>query len=615
MLLVWQRGIEKLEKNSIDNKINNDIKDNKNRFDTQMSMLKFFLKGSIGYFGLGIFFTLALSFVELINPRIIGYTIDGLISNPNVFKGRLIFVAVFVIIVALIGGLCRYLNGLFNAKGAEILVKNMRDSLFSHILYLPYVWHGENKTGDIIQRCTSDVDTVKRFLSEELMTLLRTFIMIILSVGFMCMVSVKLTLVAAVFIPVIIGYSLIFHKKIGSAFLKVDTEEGVLSTIAQENLTGVRVVRAFGREAYERERFHKQNEEYTGMWVHMMRILAEFWGSLDLIAGLQILLILSLGAYLCVNKEITAGGYVSFVSYNAMLTWPVRELGRVIADMSKAGVSVDRIRYIMNSLAEEDAKDAVDFPSDCDIKFNNVTFGFDKEQEPVLKDINIEIKKGETIGILGKTGSGKSTLVQLLDRLYSLPDDQGTITIGDIDIRDMKASLLRKNVGLVLQEPFLFSRTLGENIAMGIDEKDSDKLNRIEEAIGTAHLKNAISKFKEGLNTPVGERGVTLSGGQKQRTAIASVMIRKTPILIFDDSLSAIDTKTDEAIRKSVKENTTDTTVILISHRITTLMMADRIFVMDNGRIVESGCHAELIEKQGLYKKIFDLQSQGMSEE
>lgn len=580
------------------------------KFKTTYSMLLYFLKGSKLFFILGILFTCALSFVELINPKVIGVTIDGIINHDTKITSNLIYIALFVVVVALIGALFRYLYGLMNSKGGERLVKNMRDGLYEHILYLPYAWMGENKTGDIIQRCTSDVDTIKRFIAEELTTLLRTIVMITFALIFMLNIDIKLTLVSFIFIPVMVGYSLIFHKKIGSAFYKVDIEEGVLSSIAQENLTGVRVVRAFGQEAYEKDRFMKQNEHYTNMWVHMMQILSQFWASTDLISGVQILSVLAIGAYFTVDGNITAGDYISFVAYNAMLTWPVRNLGRIIADMSKAGISIDRIRYIMNSTLEMDEEDTYFYPECNDIDFQNVTFSYDGENN-VLDNINLHIKEGTTVGILGKTGSGKSTLVHLLDRLYTLSDGEGSIKIGGVDIRNLRKDEIRKNIGLVLQEPFLFSRTLGENIAITIDDEIKDEniiKAKVDEASKMAHLDKAIQKFNQGYDTLVGERGVTLSGGQKQRTAIASTLIRKTPIMIFDDSMSAVDTKTDEAIRKSIKEYTNDTTVILISHRITTLMMADNIIVLDKGKIVEEGSHDELINKNGLYKKIYDLQ-------
>lgn len=591
------------------------MKDNKYSFPTKLSMLLYFLKGSKRYFVLGILFTFALSASELINPKIIGISVDGLINHDERIINNLIYISLFVIIVALCAALFRYFDGLMNAKGGERLVKNMRDGLYEHILYLPYAWMGENKTGDIIQRCTSDVDTIKRFISEEITTLFRTIVMIVLSLAFMLNIDYKLTIVSFIFIPITVGYSLIFHRRIGDAFYKVDIEEGVLSSIAQENLTGVRVVRAFGREAYEKERFMKQNEHYTGMWVHMMKILSQFWAITDFISGAQILSVLSVGAVFVVNNNITAGAFVSFVAYNAMLTWPVRNLGRIIADMSKAGISIERIRYIMNSTLESDEAFTSDYPANQDIDFENVTFSYE-DGVKVLDNINLHIKQGSTVGILGKTGSGKSTLVHLLDRLYTLSDNMGTIKIGGVDIRKLRKDELRKNIGMVLQEPYLFSRTLGENIAITIDDEIKDQGiidQKIKQASKISHLDKAIDKFAQGYNTLVGERGVTLSGGQKQRTAIASTLIRKTPIMIFDDSMSAVDTKTDEAIRKSIKEYTNDTTVILISHRITTLMMADDIIVLDKGQIAEEGTHEELINKNGLYKKIYELQFQNQT--
>ena len=574
-------------------------------------MLAHFLKGSKKYFVLAVFFTCGLSFIELINPKVIGITIDGLLNDPEYYKGLLPYIALFVVGVALLGALFRYMFGLMNSKGAEKLTKNMRNELYEHIEYLPYSWHGENKTGDIIQRCTSDVDTIKKFLSEDLTTLLRTIVMIVFALIFMFNISVPMAFVSLAFIPVVVGYSLIFHKQIGEAFFKIDTEEGVLSTIAQENLTGVRVVRAFGREAYERERFMSQNEKYTGMWVNMMKILSRFWSTVDLISGLQIVTVLSVGSYFCVCRGLSAGSFVSFVSYNAMLSWPVRNLGRVIADMSKAGISIDRIRYIMESEPEKDIEGVLPFPQNKDIDFENVSYSFGDDEALVLKNINLHIKEGSTLGILGKTGSGKSTLAQLLLRLYELPPENGTIKIGGEDIRNLKKDDIRENIGLVLQEPYLYSRTLGENIAMALPLEMDEKVKegRVKEAISVSCLEGTIDKFTEGLDTKVGERGVTLSGGQKQRTAIAACVARHTPVLIFDDSMSAVDLKTDEKIRHAIKDNKNDTTVILISHRINTLMLADNIIVLDNGRIIEQGSHEELVKKKGFYSKIYELQN------
>ena len=374
----------------------------------------------------------------------------------------------------------------------------------------------------------------------------------------------------------------------------------------------MRVVRAFGREEFERKRFEKQNVYYTGLWVSLMNLMAVFWGIGDFISGLQIMLILVLGSVFCVRGTLSAGEFIAFLTYNSMLIWPVRQLGRVISEMSKAGVSIDRIMYIINSPLEEDKEDAVsreetDQALRGDIVFDHVSFGYEPDI-PVVQDISFTIPHGTTFGILGSTGSGKSTLMHLLNRLYELPPEQGKITIGGVDIADMKAQDLRRDIGMVLQEPFLFSRTISENI--GITDRNMS-LEEIRRAAKIACVDDTITEFKEGYDTVVGERGVTLSGGQKQRTAIAQSVIRTPPILIFDDSLSAVDAETDARIRKYLREELNYQTVILISHRISTLMVADNIAVLHQGSILQQGTHEELYRTPGLYRDICEIQSVG----
>ena len=597
------------------------------RFKNKRALVLYFLKGSIALFVLSIIFSLLVTFFDMIGPKIIQYTVDYCIADTTsdtvpgyltaimeamggrqFLRGHLQYIALLVAVIGLLGALSRYLFRLFNAMGAEKLIQRMRDKLFEHIMHLPFTWHGQNHTGDIIQRCTSDVDTIKMFISEQMSSLFRIIIRIIIAMYFMVGINIKMAIVSAVFIPIIVLYSLFFHGKIRNAFEKADTEEGRLSATAQENLTGVRVVRAFGREKYEKERFVKQNHEYTQLWVDLMRILSAFWSSNDLISGLQVMLITVYGAVLCVHGEITVGEYIAFVSYNSMLVWPVRALGRIISEMSKAGVSIDRISYIMNSEPEKDKENALEPSMNSDITFENVSYAYDNGTDDVLHDVSFKIKAGSTFGILGGTGSGKSTLMYLMDRLYDIPDGSGRILVGDTDIRDIKASWLRKNIGFVLQEPFLFSRTLSENI--GITQMKHD-IKEIRRAAKIAALDETIEGFNQGYETFVGERGVTLSGGQKQRTAIAQMLVSQPPIMVFDDSLSAVDTQTDARIRHALSENIGDSTVVLISHRIMTLMHADSIIVLDHGRIAEQGTHDELLKKNGIYKKIYDIQMQG----
>ena len=602
----------------------------KERFDSRLSMVMYFLKGSIGYFVLFIFFACLVSLVDLINPKIISYTVDTVLGDeagklPGVIdhmlaslggeawlKNNLWAVALAVMVVAVAGALCRYFFQYLNGVGSEKLVHNMRNRLFDHILHLPFSWHSENRTGDIIQRCTSDVETIRMFLSEQLTHLFRVVVLIGMALYFMFNMNVQLSLVVVAFIPLIVGYSLYFHTKIGDQFEKVDIEEGKLSAIAQENLTGVRVVRAFGKEAYERSRFEKQNAYYTDFWVRLMKLMSAFWTSSDLVSYLQLLAVMVYGTVLCVNGEITVGTFIAFNSYTAMLMWPIRSLGRTIANMSKAGISIDRLRYIMNAECEEDHGTVTDINMHGDIVFDHVSYQYENGSKDILQDVSFTVKGGTTIGILGGTGSGKSTLMYLLDRLYELPRGNGTITIDGVDIRDIPLSYLRENIGMVLQEPYLFSRTLEENIAIAGRNADHSDVLR---ASAAAALDHAVSHFKDGYQTFVGERGVTLSGGQKQRTAIAQMLVRNAPIMIFDDSLSAVDAETDAKIRNALKQSTGDSTVILIAHRITTLMNADLIVVLEDGKVAEMGNHTQLMERNGIYRKIHDLQSRDMGEE
>ncbi len=588
---------------------------------TRVSLILEFLHGSIRYFVISIVSALCVTGLDMLSPQLIRTTVDSVLgSNPmrlpgffmnlidrmggvGYLRGHLWLVGGVLVLLALFSVAFRYLFMLYNAKGAESLVETMRNRLFSHIQRLPFSWHMQNQTGDIIQRCTSDVDMVKNFVSEQLTSVFRIVILILMSLLFMFSMNQELTLVALASIPVIIAYSAYFHSKISGQFMKCDENEGILSTIAQENLTGVRVVRAFGREKYEKDRFEKQNNIYTNLWIKLCRFMALFWGAGDLISGLQVMLIVILGSVFCVRGSMTAGEFIAFISYNAMLIWPVRSLGRMIAEMSKAGVSIERIRYIMNSSAEQDRPDAGTPDMHGDIEFHNVSFSY--KDTPVLSGISFRIPKGTTFGILGGTGSGKSTLMHLLNRLYDLPKENGRITIGGVDIADMKGSWVRSHIGLVLQESFLFSRTIAENI--GITRRDMS-LSDIRWAASIACVDDAISEFTNGYDTVVGERGVTLSGGQKQRTAMARMLTQRTPIMVFDDSLSAVDSETDAKIRQALKKNLGGSTVILISHRITTLMQAECILVLDKGRIAEMGSHEELMKKGGIYRHIYDMQ-------
>ncbi len=603
-----------------------------------LRLLAKFLHGSAGYFVLAIIFAVLVSLTELVNPKLIGITVDSILGDeplslpaplpeifdtlggPVFFRTHIWAISLIIIGVAILAVLCRYAFRMFNTMGAETLVETMRNMVFTHIGHLPFSWHMKNNTGDIIQRCTSDIDMIKRFLSDQMTSMLRIVLQIVLSLIFMFMIEGRLAWIALCAIPIIITYSCVFRKHIADGFETCDENEGKLSAIVQENLTGVRVVRAFGREKYEKEKFDRQNVYYTGLWTRLMKLMAFFWSSGDLISGLQVILVVVFGTVFCVLGDLTVGSFMTFVSYNSMLLWPVRQLGRIISELSKAGISMDRIAYIMDSREETDKADAVTPDMRADISFEHVSFSYEAMQSAekggedrlpmVLRDVSFTVKKGTTVGILGGTGSGKSTLMYLLTRLYDLPAENGKITVGGVDIADIKADWLRENIAIVLQEPFLFSRTIEDNI--GIAAKEQMTLSDIREAAKIACLDDTIQNFALGYQTFVGERGVTLSGGQKQRTAIARILTQRAPVMIFDDSLSAVDAETDAKIRAALLEHLGESTVFLISHRISTLMHADQILVLDHGAIAEIGTHDVLLAQNGIYKKIFDIQTAGV---
>lgn len=589
-------------------------------------LLASFLRGSVVYFTIGIIASLIVTGLDVLIPQLVRFTVNSviegeptdlpfyadaavkLLGGADVLRQRLYIIAIAIAVIAVLAALSRYLQRIFNAKASETLVERMRNMLFAHIQRLPFSWHMKNQTGDIIQRCTSDVETVKNFLSDQLVSILRIVIQVAFSLFTMFSMNVNLALAATLSLSLVFLYSLFFGRKIGKHFKDCDEAEGKLSAIAQENLTGVRVVRAFGREKYEGERFKAQNKEHRDLNLHLSRLIDTFWGVGDFIIGLQVMTVIVLGVFASRDSGLSAGDFIAFVSYNAMLTWPVRRLGRMISEMSKASISIDRLGYILSSETEPDPYVGLTPDMHGDIVFDDVSFAYDSCPE-LISHVSFTAKSGTTVGILGGTGSGKSTLMHLLGRLYELPLDKsgGRITISGVDIADISTSHLRSNIGIVLQEPYLFSRTLSDNIGIA---KDGITLDEIKKASSVACLDKTVENFTDGYDTFVGERGVTLSGGQKQRTAIARMLTQKAPVMIFDDSLSAVDAETDAKIREALSDKLHGSTVFMISHRTSTLMNSDLIIVLDHGKIAECGTHDELIAiENGTYRKVFELQS------
>lgn len=593
-----------------------------NKQTGRIAMLAALSKGFRWMLAVSVVMTVLAVGFNFLTPQVFRFTVDSVLGDKafdlpefavtwlealggrEFLRNNLLICAAASLICSVLSGMSNYFCRLSMAKASEGMMYKLRDKLYAHIQKLPYHWHVQHQTGDIIQRCTSDVEVIRGFVSGQLLEMFRTVFLIAVALGLMFSMNVKLSLVAAVFIPLVMVYSGVFYSKIARKFKTADEAEGDLSAMVQENFTGVRVVRAFGREAYEIDRFTGKNNFFASLWIKLGKLLAFYWGIGDLVSNIQVLSIIVLGTVEAVSGRITLGEFLVFVSYNSMLVWPVRNLGRILSEMSKTGVSLDRVNEILNAQQEQDKPEAQTPPMTGDICFHHVNFDY-HGINPVLKDIDFTIKAGTTFGILGGTGSGKSTLMILLDRLYDLPEGSGSITVGGVDIRDIQRGWLRKNVGFVLQEPFLFSKTIKENIAISMECPDMAK---IRHSASIAAVDEAITEFSQGYDTVVGERGVTLSGGQKQRVAIARMLMQEAPIMVFDDSLSAVDAETDSKIRSALKNHTGSRTVILISHRITTLMHADQIMVMDGGRIAQMGTHDELKNQEGIYRQIYQIQ-------
>ena len=563
---------------------------------------------------------------SFITPQIIRYTIDSFIGTAPIdapafvhtiverlggvghIRNNIWICACFVLAAVFLSACFNVVRRYNCIEIAETIAWRLRNTLYGHIQKLSYNWHVNCQTGDIIQRCTSDVDNIRNFIQNQFIELMRTFSVFTIALAIMFSMDVFMSLMAILLIPIIFVFSLLYFKKISVQFAKADQAEGIMQSAAQENYTGVRVVRAFGREAHEVEKFSAKTKAYREVNMKIGRMLGLFWGAGDILTGLQLTIIVGAGVWRSVQGQLSPGTFLAFYTYCNWMIWPVRSLGRILSDFSRTLVASGRISEILSIKPETDPSDAITPEIKGELSFKNVTFSYGTGEQ-ILRNISFTLKPGESMAILGATGSGKSTLVHLISRLYDV--SEGEITIDGIDIRKMSIPHLRRHIGLCLQEPFLFSKTLKENVRFGKPEMELDD---IKSAASVAMVDDTIEGFSEGYNTVVGERGVTLSGGQKQRVAIARMLSGKAPILIFDDSLSAVDTETDAKIRSALRHRVKNAAVIIVSHRVSSLMQADKILVLKNGTVEDIGSHSELMERGGSYRRIFDLQA-GLAEE
>lgn len=579
-----------------------------------------FTKGYRSLYLFGIISVITSQFITILSPLVLRTTIDSIIgkieiespiaqSLVNLLGGRedlrnnLYKIGIIIILIAVLRGVFLYIKNTLSSRAAESIVENIKNQLYDHIQRLPYMYHVRAETGDLIQRCTSDVETIRKFLAIQVMEVIGSIFMLVFIFVVMLSINVRLAFISVSLLPLTFIFSIYFFKKIKTNFTASDEAEAKLTSTLQENIIGVRVVKAFSRQNFEIDNFDIKNKKYMHLTNRLIKNLSYYWALSDLLNMIQIGLVVVVGSLFAVRGTISIGTLFTFTTYINMLVWPIRQMGRTLTDMGKAFVSIKRIEEILEEPIEDLRPTGKEPLIGGTLEFENVSFSYDQGKE-VLKDISFEIKEGQMAAFIGPTGSGKSTLISLIDRLYDY--DKGSIKLDGIELKEIDKGWVRKNIGLILQETFLYAKNIRENIRLSNPKLTDDK---VFQAAKSSFIHDDILDFTEGYETLVGERGVSLSGGQKQRMAIARTLIRNLPIVIFDDSLSAVDSTTDREIRRSLKFRKEKSTTIVISHRISTVSEADIIFVLDKGEIVQRGTHLDLIGEEGLYKRVYEAQS------
>ncbi len=508
--------------------------------------------------------------------------------------------------LAFLQGIFSFLSGWMVSKSAESITRRLRNFLFDHLQRLPYAYHAESQTGDLISRATSDIDAVNRFYSDQAIGIGRILLMFIVNFVALLQLNTRLALISVIGIPVIVGVSIFFFSKVSKAYEKYQEQEAVLSSRLQENLTGIRVVKAFARQGYESHKFDEENMQKFKLGKELLSIHSLFWPVSDTICGAQMLSSFFVGAIMAYKGEITIGTYLATTALVSWIIWPMRNLGRLIVHMSTGLVSYKRVTELLKQ-DREPLTEGTYHPEGSingEITFKNVYFEYEADH-PVLENISFTCKPGGVMALLGSTGSGKTSLVNLLPRFYD--PTRGLITLDGVDITTYPRNYLRSQIGIVEQEPFLFSRSIRENITYGVHREVTE--DEVIQAAKFAAIHDVIIEFPKGYDTLVGERGVTLSGGQKQRVAIARALLKNPRILILDDSTSSVDTETEAQIRAALNNLMKDRTTFIIAHRIQSVMSADLILVFDKGKVIQQGTHKELMKTSGMYREIFDIQT------
>lgn len=559
-------------------------------------------------------------------PYIVKVVIDRVVTNSTVatddlshdvimflggsdyLREHLWVAGVAIVLVTLLSGLCMFLKDYLAGRACELSIQNLRNELYEHLHHLPSGYLSKADSGDLLQRCTSDIDTLREFLTTQAMNIGRTVIVLLVFVPFMFMQHVIMAILSLALVPVVLLFAYYFFERVKRQFLRVDEAEGELTTIVQENLTGIRVVRAFNRQVFECEKFEHINQKYRQLNQNMIDMLADFWSSSDLICLLQTGIVLIGGAWLAGQGSVTLGTYFAFIIYASMVIWPIRELGKELSEAGKATVALQRIQEVLDVERETVISESEKLPERLhgDILFSNVSFSFPKTeaQRHTLKEVSFSIKAGESVAIVGPTGAGKSTLVQLLLRFYDY--QQGSIKLDGIELNTINRKALRAQIGALLQEPFLFNRTLRDNIKFGRHTaSDEDMYSAATDAV----VHETIKSFDKMYDTVIGERGVSLSGGQCQRITLSRTLLKEPPILVLDDTLSAVDAKTEHEIIESLYAKRGRQTLLIITHRLSVCQRVDKVLVLEEGKLIQQGSHQSLSTQDGFYRNMWKIQS------
>lgn len=524
-------------------------------------------------------------------------------------RSNLWLAAVAILGLTGIAGIFTYVRGRWSAIASEAITRKLRDRIYDQLQHLPSTYHDKAETGDQVQRCTSDVDTFRRFLASQVVEIGRACVMMLIPIPLMLALDVRMTLISIVSIPPIVIFSLVFFRRVQASFKLVDEAEGAMTSTLQENLTGIRVVRAFAQQDFEKEKFEGRNRKHRDLDCRLYRLFAWYWSISDFLCMGQKALVVGAGGYWLATGQLQVGTFFFFLAAVNMFIWPVRMMGRILSELGKALVSIGRIGEILDHPRERDPdtdreeKDLLAAQMvDGEIQFESVDFSHGEGK--VLDSVSFGLEAGKTLALLGPSGSGKSTIVNLLLRFYD--PEAGTIRIDGVDIARLDRKAVRSKIAVVMQEPFLYSKTLRENIRLG---RRGAVEEEIDEAATTASVHESILEFDKGYDTLVGERGVTLSGGQRQRVALARALLDDPLILILDDALSAIDTETETMILSALRRRRGEHTTIVIAHRLSSLMHADKILVLDHGSVIQEGTHESLVSTEGLYRRLWQIQT------